>query len=172
MRITKQPMKYSTLKIALSSLLFTLIGCQTTPNTPVDMKEGLDSAIEDTRILNAPKPLSEVPDLVQQELMQQSMMHAKQGMLSEKRLEISAASVDAKDFFTAIVDGSPYSVAIHPDVTGKITLNLTDVTLTETFDVVQQIYGYEVIKKGSSDMNQLLPFYLTNKMMTRLLLLT
>jgi len=137
-------MKYSTLKIALSSLLFTLIGCQTTPNTPVDMKEGLDSAIEDTRILNAPKPLSEVPDLVQQELMQQSMMHAKQGMLSEKRLEISAASVEAKDFFTALVAGSNYSMAIHPDVSGSISLSLTDVTLTEALAVVKDIYGYEI----------------------------
>ena len=77
------------------------------------------------------------------------MQQAKQGLLSEKRLQVAATSVEAKDFFTAIVDGSPYSIAIHPDVSGEITLNLTDVTLTETLDVIQQMYGYEVLKKGN-----------------------
>jgi len=136
-------------RASLLLLLLTLNGCQSVPNDPVTMKKGLDKAISDTAKLNAPKALTQVPDAVQQELMQHNMQQAKQGLLAEKRLQVAATSVDAKDFFTAIVDGSPYSVAIHPDVTGKITLNLTDVTLTETFDVVQQIYGYEVIKKGS-----------------------
>jgi len=136
-------------RTSLLLLLLTLNGCQSVPNDPVTMKKGLDKAISDTAKLNAPKALTQVPDAVQQELMQHNMQQAKQGLLAEKRLQVAATSVDAKDFFTAIVDGSPYSVAIHPDVTGKITLNLTDVTLTETFDVVQQIYGYEVIKKGS-----------------------
>jgi len=142
-------MKYSKLKIVLSSLLLTLVGCQTTPDAPVDMQEGLDSAIKDTRQLNAPKPLTQVPNSVQQELMQQSMAGAKQGMLNEKRLEVSATSVDAKDFFTAVVKGSAYSVAIHPDVTGEISLNLKDVTLSEVFEVIGDIYGYEIHRNGN-----------------------
>ena len=90
-----------------------------------------------------------MPDAVQRELMQQNMLQAKQGLLSEKRLQVSATEVNAKDFFTAIVDGSSYSIAIHPDVSGEITLNLTDVTLSETLDIIQQIYGYEVIMKDN-----------------------
>jgi len=130
-------------------LLLTLNGCQSVPNEPTDMKEGLDKALNETAIVNAPKPLTEVPDAVQQELMQHNMQQAKQGLLSEKRLQVAATAVDAKDFFTAIVDGSSYSIAIHPEVNGEITLNLTDVTLTEALDVVQQIYGYEVITKNN-----------------------
>lgn len=72
------------------------------------------------------------------------MSLAKQGMLNEKRLEVAATSVDAQDFFTAIVNGSAYSVAVHPDVSGTVTLNLTDVTLTEALNVVQDIYGYDI----------------------------
>lgn len=137
-------MKHSKLKLALSGLLLTLVGCQTTPDSPDDMKEGLDLAIEDTRKLNEPKPLTQVPNSVQKELMQQNMSLAKQGMLNEKRLEVAATSVDAQDFFTAIVNGSAYSVAVHPDVSGTVTLNLTDVTLTEALNVVQDIYGYDI----------------------------
>lgn len=142
-------MKQSKLKIALSTMLLTLAGCQSIPDHPVDMKEGLDQAISETKTLNGPKPLTQVPNLVQQELMQQDMAQAKQGLLSEKRLEISATSVDAKNFFTAIVEGSTYSVAIHPDVSGSITLNLTDVTLTEAIEVIEDIYGYDIRVNGN-----------------------
>jgi len=142
-------MKQSKLKIALSTLLLALAGCQSTPDHPADMKEGLDQAINETKTLNSPKPLTQVPNSVQQELMLQNMEQAKQGLLSEKRLEISATSVAAKDFFTAIVEGSSYSVAIHPDVAGNITLSLTDVTLTEAIDVIQDIYGYDIRVNGN-----------------------
>jgi MSHA biogenesis protein MshL len=142
-------MKQSKLKIAISTLLLAFAGCQSTPDHPTDMTEGLDQAINDTKMLHSPKALTQVPNSVQQELMLQNMAQAKQGLLSEKRLEISATSVAAKDFFTAIVEGSTYSVAIHPDVSGSITLSLTDVTLTEAIDVIQEIYGYDIRVKGN-----------------------
>jgi len=142
-------MKQPKFKIVLSTLLLTFAGCQSTPDHPVDMKEGLDQAISETKTLNSPKPLTQVPNSVQQELMLQNMAQAKQGLLSEKRLEISATSVAAKDFFTAIVEGSMYSVAIHPDVSGSITLSLTDVTLNEAIDVIQDIYGYDIRINGN-----------------------
>ena len=142
-------MNQSKLKIALSTLLLTVASCQSIPQSPVDMHEELEQAINDTKVLNSPKPLTQVPNSVQQELMLQSMAQAKQGLLSEKRLEISATSVAAKDFFTAIVEGSTYSVAIHPDVSGNITLNLTDVTLTETIEVIQDVYGFDIRVSGN-----------------------
>lgn len=142
-------MKQSKLNIALSTLLLAFAGCQSTPEAPTDMKEGLEQAISETKKLNSPKALTQVPNSVQQELMLQNMAQAKQGLLSEKRLEISATSVDAKDFFTAIVGGSTYSVAIHPDVSGSITLNLTDVTLTEAIEVIEDIYGYDIRINGN-----------------------
>lgn len=90
-----------------------------------------------------------MPNSVQEELMLQGMAQAKHGLLSEKRLEISATGVDAKNFLTAIVEGSNYSVAIHPDVTGNITLNLTDVTLTEVIEVLKDIYGFDIRVNGN-----------------------
>lgn len=143
-------MKQSKLKIALSSLLLlTFAGCQSSPDHPVDMNEGLEQAISETKTLHSPTPLTQVPNSVQQELMLQNMTQAKQGLLSEKRLEISATSVAAKDFFTAIVEGSDYSIAIHPDVSGSITLNLTDVTLAEAIEVIQDIYGFDIRVNGN-----------------------
>jgi MSHA biogenesis protein MshL len=142
-------MKQLKLKIALSTLLLTLSGCQTTPTQPTDMKIGLEQAISETDVLNSPKPLTQVPNSVQEELMQQNMAQAKEGLLSEKRLEVSATSVDAKDFFTAIVEGSAFSIAIHPEVSGSISLSLTDVTLTEVLSVVEDIYGFDIRRNGN-----------------------
>jgi MSHA biogenesis protein MshL len=143
------PMKKLKLNITLLALLFSLIGCQTVPNDAVDIKEGLDAAIKETKSFNGPKPLTQIPNSVQQELMLNDMNLAKQGMLAEKRLEVSATEVDAKDFFQAIVRGSQYNVIIHPEVTGQISLSLNNVTLSEALTVVEDVYGYEIIRRGN-----------------------
>ena len=142
-------MKKLKLNIALSALFFALVGCQSVPKDAVEIKENLDAAINETKSFNGPKPLMQVPNSVQQELMLNGMNQAKQGMLAEKRLEISATEVDAKDFFQAIVRGSRYNVVIHPDVIGQISLSLNNVTLSEALSVVEEVYGYEIIRRGN-----------------------
>ena len=143
-------MKNLKFKIAISSFFLALVGCQTVPNDPVEMKDQLDSAITQTKAFNGPKPLTQLPSSVQQELMLNNLSQAKQNMLAEKRLEISATEVDAKDFFQAMVQGSAYNMVIHPDVTGQISLSLTNVTLLEALTVVENVYGYEIRHHGNT----------------------
>ena len=80
--------------------------------------------------------------------MQKEIQQARHGLLAEKRLEIAASGVAADQFFAAIVDDSPYSIAVHPEVSGNITLNLKNVTLDETLDVVESLYGYDIRREG------------------------
>ncbi|XQW85543.1 pilus (MSHA type) biogenesis protein MshL [Thalassotalea piscium] len=134
--------------VTLVSIFLMIMGCETTPEVPKNVNQALDDAIAESEIAKQPKPLSQLPNSVKQELMQQNMQQAKQGLLSEKRLEIAASGVGAQQFFAALVEDSPYSVAIHPDVTGSITLNLKDVTLNEAFEVIEQLYGYEIRRSG------------------------
>ncbi len=141
-------MKQIKISLVFSSCLLVLMGCQSAPKSPDHMKKSLEQALVETEQLKAPKALSYVPDDVQQELMQQSFEHAKQGLLAEKRLEISANNVAAKSFFAAIVEDSPYSIAVHPDVSGEITLNLKEVTIDETLDVVEELYGYQISRQN------------------------
>ncbi len=130
--------------LPLCIALLAISGCQTVPDKPKDINNALDQAILESEAPKTIKPLSKVPNAVQRELMQQSVSHARQGLLAEKRLVIAAKEVEAKAFFAALVDGSAYSIAVHPDVVGSITLNLTEVTLAEVLDVVQQVYGFEI----------------------------
>lgn len=128
------------------SAILTLVGCQSAPKPPTDVIQALDEAIVTKQA--APKPLQGLPNSVRQELMQKEVQQARQGLLAEKRLEIAASSVPAEQFFAAIVDDSPYSIAVHPDVSGSITLNLKDVTLDEALDVIASLYGYDIRKQG------------------------
>ena len=145
--------KYQMKKINNSGLfsfcLLVLMGCQSTPISPDMMKKSLDQALLETKQLNAPKALLSVPADLQQELMQQSFDQAQDGLLSEKRLEIAANNVPAQSFFSAIVNDSPYSIAVHPDVSGVITLNLKDVTIDEALDVIEELYGYRIKRQNN-----------------------
>jgi len=140
-------MKNSQRKLYCFTLLLALLGCQTAPNKPTEITNALDKAIEESSKA-VPKALQKVPNAIQQELMQRSMSQARNGLLAEKRLEIAASEVNAQDFFAALVDESPYSVIVHPDVTGAITLNLKNSTLNEVLDVVEEVYGYEIRRVG------------------------
>jgi len=139
-------MKNTQIKLSCFTLILALFGCQSTTEQPTEITEALDKAIADSS-KTAPKALK-VPNAIQQELMQRSMSQARNGLLAEKRLEIAASDVNAQEFFAALVDESSYSVAVHPDVTGTITLNLKNSTLDEVLDIVEEVYGYEIRRNG------------------------
>ncbi|AZQ86403.1 pilus (MSHA type) biogenesis protein MshL [Colwellia sp. Arc7-635] len=130
------------------SAVLALAGCQSAPKPPTEITQALDSAIAQASQPVTPKPLQALPNSVRQELMQQEIQQARHGLLAEKRLEIAASGVAADQFFAAIVDDSPYSIAVHPDVSGTITLNLKDVTLDEALEVIQSLYGYDIRREG------------------------
>ena len=146
----KRIMNFKNVKssIAITTIALAIMGCQTAPKAPKQINAELDKAIQETQTKQAPKPLQQLPSSVQQELIAQNLSQAKQGLLSEKRLEIAASHVDAKQFFAALVEDSNMSIAVHPEVTGKITLNLKDVTLNEVLELVEQIYGFDVRHNG------------------------
>lgn len=142
-------MKQTQVSLFFCSLLITLAGCTSVPDQPTHLTNELDSAIENAKKVNGPKPLGQVPNAVQQELMQQSLAQAKDSLLAEKRLDIAAVDVDAKDLFAGIVEDSNYSIAVHADVSGKITLNLKDVTIEEAISVLEDLYGFETRRSGN-----------------------
>lgn len=90
----------------------------------------------------------EVPDSVQQELMGLNDLSSGSASLSETRFAVNASDVPARDFFAALVADSENSVVVHPDVEGAISLSLKDVTLSETLEVLSDVYGYDIRKTG------------------------
>jgi MSHA biogenesis protein MshL len=87
-----------------------------------------------------------VPDEINQALLPNTN-NASSPLFGELKYDINAQKVDAAVFFSSIVKDTPYSVAIHPDVTGEISLDLKQVTLLDVFDLVAELYGYEIERK-------------------------
>lgn len=64
------------------------------------------------------------------------------------RFNVSAVQADIADLFQSLVADTPYSVLLHPDVSGTITLQLKQVTLPETMALVRQLYGFDIRQQG------------------------
>jgi len=91
---------------------------------------------------------AEIPDSVTQDLLALSSPSAGATVISP-RFNVAAVNVDVADFFPSLVADTDFSVALHPDVKGVITLDLKQVTLTEAFQVVEQLYGFHIERIGS-----------------------
>ncbi|BCV46736.1 pilus (MSHA type) biogenesis protein MshL [Shewanella algae] len=134
----------------LPLLALGLAACQTTdrPN-PAASKEALRDSMAQQNARTAVPPPASLPPGVQQELNADGLLAGLAApMQTERRFDVSANDVDARVFFPSLVEGTPFSVAVHPQVSGNISLSLKGVTLSEALQVVQDIYGYEISREG------------------------
>ncbi|WP_299790249.1 pilus (MSHA type) biogenesis protein MshL [uncultured Shewanella sp.] len=127
-----------------------LVACQTTDRPhPVESKDALSDSLQTEQSRATTPPPAVMPDAIQKELASQELLSGISPVLrTERRFDVSANDVDAKVFFPSLVQGSPLSVAVHPAVSGTISLSLKGVTLSEALRVVEDIYGYEVSREG------------------------
>ncbi len=130
----------------LLPLALAVAGCTTYRHPePVQAKDALKQAMSEQ---SPTAPLTSLPPSVQSELLQ--LNRPQQPMtIPEKRMRIAAHDVDAVEFFGSLFKGSRYSVAVHPGVTGVISVELKDVTLQEALATVGDMYGFDVQRKGN-----------------------
>lgn len=62
---------------------------------------------------------------------------------SEPRFNVNVDEAPAKAFFMGLVDGTPYNMLVHPDVSGRVSLHLKLVTVEQVLDAVRDLYGYD-----------------------------
>ncbi len=65
---------------------------------------------------------------------------------SPASFNISVHDVDAHDFFMSLVVDSQENMIVHPEVTGRISLELKNVTIPQVLSAVQKVYGYDYSK--------------------------
>ncbi len=61
----------------------------------------------------------------------------------EAKFDLSVNNTPAIQVFMAIVSGTRYSMLLHPEVGGNISLNLKDVTVFEALEAIREMYGYD-----------------------------
>ncbi|MGL5655184.1 MAG: pilus (MSHA type) biogenesis protein MshL, partial [Vibrio sp.] len=131
-------------KIVLAAVVTSLMGCSMGHRDPIEAKQALNQAINET----SSRQIDQLPASVEADLMPDMDSIAALSPKTLSRFRIQAKEVEAKACFTSLIQGTEYSAAIHPAVTGRITLNLSDVTLDEVLAVMRDLYGFDVIKQG------------------------
>ncbi len=71
------------------------------------------------------------------------------GQPIEPRFDLSVNNAPAAQVFMSLVNGTRYSMLLHPGVTGIVSLSLKDVTLREALESIRDLYGYEFRIDGS-----------------------
>lgn len=61
----------------------------------------------------------------------------------EPRFDLVVKGAPAQDVFMAIVSGTRYSMLVHPDVAGAISVNLKNVSVPEALSAIRELYGYD-----------------------------
>lgn len=124
-------------------LALTTVGCSYRHPEPKEAKEALKEARQAS--LNSMK----LPSAVQSELLAMPKPEFARTVVPERLMKIAAQDVEAANFFGSLFKGSRYSVAVHPGVSGLITLELKDVTLSETLKTVADMYGFDIQRRGN-----------------------
>jgi MSHA biogenesis protein MshL len=129
--------------LAASSCLL-LASCSISPGWRDSVRESMDDSMTRDR---AGKPPAEVSQGLLPPL-ELTLPSGKAAPL-EPRFDLNVNNAPARQVFLGLVEGSKYSVVIHPDVRGNLTLNLKEVSVPEAFDSIRRVYGYEYRREGN-----------------------
>src|SRR5258708_37367999 len=113
------------------------------PGIDPDVRAELDKA-------NEPQARA-APGSVEQALLPPLKMEMPtvRGQPAEQLFDLSVSNAPAAQVFMSITSGTRYSMLVHPNVSGLITINLKDVTVSEALNAIRELYGYEYKVEGS-----------------------
>ncbi len=64
-------------------------------------------------------------------------------IVEEDRFDIAAKDTDIRAFLMSLVHETDFNIMLHEGLTGKVTLNLKNVTVLETLEAITDIYAYD-----------------------------
>jgi MSHA biogenesis protein MshL len=107
------------------------------------LKQEMDAAVTSTEVAK--------PEAVDQALLPPLAVSSAQvdSKSLETKFDLAVNNTPAKHVFMAIVSGTRYSVLVHPDVSGFISLTLKDVTVFDALEAIREMYGYDYKVEGT-----------------------
>lgn len=128
-----------------------LVGCTSNPFAPVNTS--INSKIQNELATSAAKTQAQVtppPKEITDELFEPLKIEPPKVLAKrvEPRFDLVVNKAPAAQVLMGIVSGSPYSIALSPELKGEITINLRDVTLFEALNALRDLYGYEYKMNG------------------------
>jgi len=137
--------------IFAAAALMLLSACESNPYVWSDRAQSnINTSLEDSKNDSRKKDAGAVPEQVGQKLLPPFQVRPPEGKLVplEPRFDLAVNNAPARQVFMSLVDGTPYSMIVHPDVSGGITLNLKNVTVAEALRSIRETYGYDYRREG------------------------
>jgi MSHA biogenesis protein MshL len=114
---------------------------------PAPPAERTVDAIAQAMTAPAPRPAPAVPAAVREAVappaVQAPSVQAPPAWLPEPRFDLSVSDAPAAQVFLAIASDTRYSMLLPPNLPGKVTIHLKDVTVREALEALRELYGYE-----------------------------
>ncbi len=135
---------------ALATALMTLlVGCQSISPGWRDSVSGTMN--QDLQQASGGKDSKAIPSDVSRALLPPIEITLPQGgtMPLEPRFDLTVSNAPARQVFMGLVEGTQYSMIVHADVRGTISMNLKEVTVPEAINAIRQVYGYEYRREGN-----------------------
>lgn len=143
--IKKMRIVFKTLPLLLTLLVASCATNDTQPNATLNkIKDELKAAAE---AQSAPPTPAAINDTLLPPL--KIAMPKTTAKQLEQRFDLIINNAPANQVLMGIVSGTRYSMLVHPDVTGSISVNLKDVTVFEALDALRELYGYEYKLDGT-----------------------
>ncbi|MGB5540067.1 MAG: pilus (MSHA type) biogenesis protein MshL [Gammaproteobacteria bacterium] len=128
-----------------------LAACSTAPTfRPENMAPIAEALQESMPPDTAAAPVAPPPEVAAALLPQMSTDIAGLVPDIEPRFDISVKATQAPEFFMSLVKGTHLNMVMHPEVSGKISISLRDVTLEEVLSTVRDVYGYRYRRQGNT----------------------
>lgn len=142
--------------LCVAMLLAACSNTQTKPGTAFDRID------EEIRQMPGERARTGRPDAVDRALLPPVASDLPKEKPVETRFDLVVNNAPASQVFMAIVSGTRYSMVLHPELGGTLTLNLKDVTVREALDTIRELYGYDYKVQGTRILVQ------SNALQTRL----
>lgn len=134
----------------VATLALVLQACADRPLSTPTVADSLrkDLATSSTSTTAAPSTVAAapVPAAVAQALAEPAP--AAPIITPEPRLDLLVNKAQAREVFLAIVADTRYSMLMHPDVSGTVSVTLRGVTVKEALDAIRDVYGYDYKIEG------------------------
>ncbi len=130
--------------ISVAAACFALVSCANPYGWRDGVREKMDENLNDARGAKPPADVSKA-------LLPPLEIALPEGKVAsvEPRFDLTVSNAPARQVFMGLVEGSKYSVVVHPDVQGTLSLNLKEVTVPDAFLAIRNGYGYDYRRDGN-----------------------
>ncbi len=137
--------------LTFSAMLLALLltGCV---STPPQKTESINSKMQmELKKAIAAKQAVAMPESVKEALLPPLKVATPktEAKKLEPRFDLVVNNAPATQVLMGIVNGTRYSMLLHPEMTGNVSVNLKDVTVFEALDALRDLYGYEYKLDGT-----------------------